>query len=48
MAFVRQLDMLMKDDSVPEVLAELFLAGHYERPGYQAGTEPGEREPLKL
>ena len=48
MAFVRQLDMLMKDDSVPEVLAERFLAGHYERPGYQEGTEPGESEPLKL
>jgi pyruvate,water dikinase len=48
MAFVRQLDLPMEDDSVPEVLAERFLAGHYEHPGYPEGTEPGESEPLKL
>lgn len=33
MAYVRQMDMLMSDDFVPTVLAERFLAGHYERPG---------------
>jgi pyruvate,water dikinase len=33
MAYVRQMDMLMKDDAISQVLAERFLAGHYERPG---------------
>jgi pyruvate,water dikinase len=33
MAYVRQMDMLMKDDTISQVLAERFLAGHYERPG---------------
>jgi hypothetical protein len=32
MAFVRQMDMLMSNDTVPQTLAERFLAGHYERP----------------
>jgi pyruvate,water dikinase len=35
MAFVRQMDMLMRDDEIPLVLAERFLAGHYERPGQE-------------
>jgi len=35
MAYVRQMDMLMSDDAVSEVLAERFLAGHYERPGQE-------------
>ncbi|MBM4276044.1 MAG: hypothetical protein FJ134_16535 [Deltaproteobacteria bacterium] len=33
MAYARQMDMLMSDDNIPLVLAERFLAGHYERPG---------------
>lgn len=33
MAYVRQMDMHMSDDSIPVFLAERFLAGHYERPG---------------
>jgi pyruvate, water dikinase len=33
MAYVRQMDMLMSDDAIPDVLAQRFLAGHYERPG---------------
>jgi pyruvate, water dikinase len=32
MAYVRQLDMLMSDDTISRTLAERFLAGHYERP----------------
>jgi pyruvate, water dikinase len=40
MAYVRQMDMLMKDDSISQVLAERFLAGHYERPGEEDET-PG-------
>jgi pyruvate,water dikinase len=32
MAYVRQMDMLMSDDSIGQTLAERFLAGHYERP----------------
>jgi pyruvate,water dikinase len=43
MAYVRQMDMLMSDDTMPKILAERFLAGHYERPGdgqTQAGTTP--------
>jgi len=38
MAYVRQMDMLMKDDNISQVLAERFLAGHYERPGEEAET----------
>jgi pyruvate,water dikinase len=42
MAYVRQMDMLMKDDNISQVLAERFLAGHYERPGEENKTEePG-------
>ena len=33
MAYVRQMDMVMSDDSKIYLLAERFLAGHYERPG---------------
>ncbi len=33
MAYVRQMDMVMSDDDIPLVLAERFLAGHYDRPG---------------
>ncbi len=32
MAFVRQMDMLMSDDTIPDILAQRFLEGHYERP----------------
>jgi pyruvate,water dikinase len=39
MAFARQMDMLMSDDDVPRVLAERFLAGHYERPGEREERE---------
>ena len=39
MAYVRQMDMLMSDDSIPQVLAERFLAGHYERPGEEQHGE---------
>ncbi len=35
MAYVRQMDMLMSDDSISQTLAERFLAGHYERPGQE-------------
>ncbi len=35
MAFVRQMDMLMKDDDIPDILAQRFLEGHYERPGQE-------------
>jgi pyruvate, water dikinase len=38
MAYVRQMDMLMKDDNISQVLAERFLAGHYDRPGEKAET----------
>ena len=38
MAYVRQMDMLMKDDNISQVLAERFLAGHYDRPGEDAET----------
>jgi pyruvate,water dikinase len=38
MAYVRQMDMLMKDDNISQVLAERFLAGHYERPGEEDET----------
>jgi len=43
MAYVRQMDMIMSDDTMPQVLADRFLAGHYDRPGHeqvQAGTTP--------
>jgi pyruvate,water dikinase len=33
MAYVRQMDMAMSDDAKIFMLAERFLAGHYERPG---------------
>jgi hypothetical protein len=40
MAYVRQMDMLMSDDSKIYLLAERFLAGHYERPAEEgAGKE---------
>jgi pyruvate,water dikinase len=39
MAYVRQMDMLMKDDNISQVLAERFLAGHYERPGEEDETQ---------
>jgi pyruvate,water dikinase len=38
MAYVRQMDMLMKDDAISQVLAERFLAGHYDRPGEENQT----------
>ena len=38
MAYVRQMDMIMKDDNISQVLAERFLAGHYDRPGEEAET----------
>ncbi|MFA5111049.1 MAG: hypothetical protein WC443_06575, partial [Desulfobaccales bacterium] len=38
MAYVRQMDMLMKDDNISQVLAERFLAGHYDRPGEKEET----------
>jgi len=41
MAYVRQMDMLMSDDSKVHLLAERFLAGHYERPGAE-GEEISE------
>jgi pyruvate,water dikinase len=40
MAYVRQMDMLMSDDSKITLLAERFLSGHYERPG-EEGKERG-------
>lgn len=39
MAYVRQMDMVMSDDTIPLTLADRFLAGHYERPG--AEVTPG-------
>ena len=39
MAYVRQLDMLMKDDNISQVLAERFLAGHSDRPGEEGKAE---------
>jgi pyruvate, water dikinase len=36
MAYIRQMDMLMANDSFVHLLAERFLAGHYERPGEQS------------
>ncbi len=44
MAYVRQMDMLMKDDNISQVLAERFLTGHYERPGEEEATgDPASR-----
>jgi pyruvate, water dikinase len=48
MAYVRQMDMLMKDDNISQVLAERFLAGHYDRPGEEAATEEAGNEPAGL
>jgi hypothetical protein len=45
MAYVRQMDMLMKDDNISQVLAERFLTGHYERPGEEEETGEGNGEP---
>ncbi|MCX5893364.1 MAG: phosphoenolpyruvate synthase, partial [Deltaproteobacteria bacterium] len=39
MAYVRQMDMLMCDDSIPEILAQRFLSGHYDRPGLHETAE---------
>ncbi len=44
MAYVRQMDMLMSDDHIPLVLAQRFLAGHYERPGQEEALEGEGRE----
>lgn len=41
MAYVRQMDMLMSDDATSQLLAERFLAGHYERPGQDEPREQG-------
>jgi len=41
MAYVRQMDMLMSDDAIPELMAQRFLAGRYERPGQPEATEAG-------
>jgi pyruvate,water dikinase len=41
MAYVRQMDMLMSDDAIPDILAQRFLAGHYERPGQKEAGEKG-------
>ena len=41
MAYVRQMDMLMSDDAIGQILAERFLAGHYERPGMESAGEEG-------
>jgi hypothetical protein len=35
------MDMLMSDDSKIYLLAERFLAGHYERPGEEGKEEQG-------
>jgi len=44
MAYVRQMDMLMKDDNISQVLAERFLTGHYERPGEEEETGKAGQE----
>ena len=41
MAYVRQMDMLMSDDSIPEILAQRFLTGHYDRPGQKEAGRKG-------
>ncbi|MDI6853975.1 MAG: PEP/pyruvate-binding domain-containing protein [Deltaproteobacteria bacterium] len=38
MAYVRQMDMLMANEDLVHLLAERFLAGHYERPGEENGS----------
>lgn len=43
MAYVRQMDMLMSNDGMITLLAQRFLAGHYERPG--EGPSHGETSP---
>jgi hypothetical protein len=43
MAYVRQMDMLMKDDNISQVLAERFLTGHYERPGEEETGDAGNK-----
>jgi pyruvate, water dikinase len=45
MAYVRQMDMLMKDDNISQVLAERFLTGHYERPGEEEEAREAGQEP---
>jgi pyruvate,water dikinase len=45
MAYVRQMDMLMKDDAISQVLAERFLAGHYERPGEEDDAQEASNWP---
>jgi pyruvate,water dikinase len=42
MAYVRQMDMVMSDDSKIYLLAERFLAGHYERPEQEWGEQKQE------
>ncbi|MFZ5447925.1 MAG: hypothetical protein ACOZFS_04725 [Thermodesulfobacteriota bacterium] len=48
MAYVRQMDMLMKDDSISQVLAERFLTGHYERPGEEETGESRQEPESKI
>ncbi|MGB8992263.1 MAG: PEP/pyruvate-binding domain-containing protein [Desulfobaccales bacterium] len=48
MAYVRQMDMVMKDDAISQVLAERFLAGHYERPGEEEKSEEAGNLPIEL
>jgi hypothetical protein len=48
MAYVRQMDMVMKDDAISQVLAERFLAGHYERPGEEEKSEEAGNLPVEL
>jgi pyruvate, water dikinase len=47
MAYVRQMDMLMKDDNISQVLAERFLSGHYERPGEEEETGETGGKPVE-
>ncbi len=44
MAYVRQMDMLMKDETISQVLAERFLTGHYERPGEEEEAKEASPE----
>jgi pyruvate,water dikinase len=46
MAYVRQMDMLMKDDNISQILAERFLTGHYERPGEVENTGEAGGQPV--
>jgi pyruvate,water dikinase len=41
MAYVRQMDMRLANDAYVHLLAERFLAGHYERPGEEGGKAAG-------